>query len=142
MVCVRGAGPTRLTLEPLAAELPDGRQRRIARVRPRSRRQTGRGADRAPTVRSPSRPAAPSATTARPASRASSVYRVRGGGASGSGPIGVVDAHPRTEACWENLGLPRRPRRRPGRSRRDLHRARTTTYGWRWRDGRIPGPGR
>lgn len=28
------------------------------------------------------------------------VYRIRSGAASGSGPIEVVDAHPRTESCW------------------------------------------
>jgi hypothetical protein len=34
------------------------------------------------------------------------VYRVRGGSESGSGPVEVVDAHPRTEACWEDSVYP------------------------------------
>jgi hypothetical protein len=34
------------------------------------------------------------------------VYRVRSGAASGGGPIEVVDAHPRTEACWETSVYP------------------------------------
>ncbi|MFJ4867102.1 M6 family metalloprotease domain-containing protein [Streptomyces sp. NPDC088757] len=34
------------------------------------------------------------------------VYRVRGGTASGDGPVEVVDAHPRTEACWERSVYP------------------------------------
>jgi M6 family metalloprotease-like protein len=29
------------------------------------------------------------------------VYRIRSGAASGGGPIEVVDAHPRSEACWD-----------------------------------------
>ncbi|WP_418957251.1 M6 family metalloprotease domain-containing protein [Streptomyces tritici] len=34
------------------------------------------------------------------------VYRVRGGAASGDGPVEVVDAHPRTEACWDRSVYP------------------------------------
>ncbi|WP_411110204.1 M6 family metalloprotease domain-containing protein [Streptomyces sp. c-19] len=34
------------------------------------------------------------------------VYRVRGGAASGDGPVEVVDAHPRTDACWERSVYP------------------------------------
>ncbi|XCW06618.1 M6 family metalloprotease domain-containing protein [Streptomyces sp. HUAS MG47] len=34
------------------------------------------------------------------------VYRVRGEAASGDGPIEVVDAHPRTEACWDRSVYP------------------------------------
>jgi len=34
------------------------------------------------------------------------VYRVRSGTESGSGPIQVLDAHPRTEACWEDSVYP------------------------------------
>jgi M6 family metalloprotease-like protein len=34
------------------------------------------------------------------------VYRVRGGAESGGGPVEVVDAHPRTEACWEDSVYP------------------------------------
>ncbi|MFE6332647.1 M6 family metalloprotease domain-containing protein [Streptomyces sp. NPDC057806] len=34
------------------------------------------------------------------------VYRVRSGAESGRGPVEVIDAHPRTEACWENSVYP------------------------------------
>jgi hypothetical protein len=34
------------------------------------------------------------------------VYRVRSGTESGSGPVEVVDAHPRTRACWEDSVYP------------------------------------
>ncbi|MGW1670522.1 M6 family metalloprotease domain-containing protein [Streptomyces sp. NPDC002324] len=34
------------------------------------------------------------------------VYRIRGGTESGGGPIEVLDAHPRTEACWEESVYP------------------------------------
>ena len=34
------------------------------------------------------------------------VYRVRGGAASGDGPVEVLDAHPRTEACWDRSVYP------------------------------------
>ncbi|MFB6835477.1 M6 family metalloprotease domain-containing protein [Streptomyces sp. NPDC056361] len=34
------------------------------------------------------------------------VYRVRAGAASGDGPVEVVDAHPRTDACWDRSVYP------------------------------------
>lgn len=34
------------------------------------------------------------------------VYRVHSGAESGHGPIEVIDAHPRTEACWEDSVYP------------------------------------
>ncbi|MFF7449149.1 MULTISPECIES: M6 family metalloprotease domain-containing protein [unclassified Streptomyces] len=34
------------------------------------------------------------------------VYRVHAGSASGGGPVQVIDAHPRTEACWEDSVYP------------------------------------
>ncbi|MET9439915.1 M6 family metalloprotease domain-containing protein [Streptomyces sp. NPDC006610] len=34
------------------------------------------------------------------------VYRVHSGEESGGGPVQVIDAHPRTEACWENSVYP------------------------------------
>ncbi|MCL6669824.1 M6 family metalloprotease domain-containing protein [Streptomyces panaciradicis] len=34
------------------------------------------------------------------------VYRVNGDTASGEGPVQVIDAHPHTEACWENSVYP------------------------------------
>ncbi|WP_215455685.1 M6 family metalloprotease domain-containing protein [Streptomyces sp. ATCC 21386] len=34
------------------------------------------------------------------------VYRIRSGAESGGGPMEVLDAHPRTEACWEESVYP------------------------------------
>ncbi|MFF4269094.1 M6 family metalloprotease domain-containing protein [Streptomyces sp. NPDC001536] len=34
------------------------------------------------------------------------VYRVHAGSPSGGGPVQVIDAHPRTEACWEGSVYP------------------------------------
>ncbi|MFE6283251.1 M6 family metalloprotease domain-containing protein [Streptomyces sp. NPDC057877] len=34
------------------------------------------------------------------------VYRVHSGAESGDGPVQVIDAHPHTEACWENSVYP------------------------------------
>ncbi|WP_328871617.1 M6 family metalloprotease domain-containing protein [Streptomyces sp. NBC_00287] len=34
------------------------------------------------------------------------VYRVRSGAESGRGPVEVIDAHPHTEACWEDSVYP------------------------------------
>jgi hypothetical protein len=34
------------------------------------------------------------------------VYRVRGATESGGGAVQVIDAHPHTEACWENSVYP------------------------------------
>ncbi len=34
------------------------------------------------------------------------VYRVSSGTRSGRGPVEVIDAHPRTEACWEDSVYP------------------------------------
>jgi M6 family metalloprotease-like protein len=34
------------------------------------------------------------------------VYRVRNGAESGGGPVQVIDAHPRSEACWEDSVYP------------------------------------
>lgn len=107
VVCVRGARPTRLTLEPLEAGpgipvqgaagtpafgLGHGVKLAIVRTGPDSAlafeaRGTG-GNDRA-TCR-----------------QGVLVYRVRSGAESGGGPVEVVDAHPHTEACWESSVYP------------------------------------
>ncbi|MER6953954.1 M6 family metalloprotease domain-containing protein [Streptomyces sp. NPDC000618] len=107
VVCVRGPGPTRLTLEPLAAG-PDvpvtrasgapafglGGGAKLAVVR------TGTDSVLAFEARGP-------VGTDRAACRAGIlVYRVSSGARSGRGPVEVVDAHPRTEACWENSVYP------------------------------------
>ncbi|MFF7752610.1 M6 family metalloprotease domain-containing protein [Streptomyces sp. NPDC007971] len=107
VVCVRGAGPTRLTLEPLeagpgvpvqgAAGAPAfglGHGAKLAVVR------TGPDSALAFEARGP-------AGNDRAVCRQGVlVYRVRGGAESGGGPVEVVDAHPRTEACWENSVYP------------------------------------
>ncbi|MFI2497394.1 M6 family metalloprotease domain-containing protein [Streptomyces sp. NPDC018960] len=107
VVCVQGAEPTRLTLEPLAAGpgIPLTRASgspafglgggvKLAVVR------TGVGSALAFEARG-------SVGNDRAACRAGVlVYRVRNGTESGRGPVEVVDAHPRTEACWENSVYP------------------------------------
>jgi M6 family metalloprotease-like protein len=107
VVCVRGAGPARLTLEPLEAGpgipvqgtagapafgLGHGVKLALVRTGPDSvlgfeARGTA-GNDR---------------TSCR---QGVLVYRIRSGAESGGGPIEVVDAHPRTEACWETSVYP------------------------------------
>ncbi|MFD5798107.1 M6 family metalloprotease domain-containing protein [Streptomyces diastatochromogenes] len=107
VVCVRGAGPTRLTLEPLAAgpgaPVPGaagapafglGHGAKLAIVR------TGADSVLAFEARGP-------VGNDRAGCRQGVlVYRVRGGAESGGGPVEVVDAHPHTEACWENSVYP------------------------------------
>ncbi|MEV7153768.1 M6 family metalloprotease domain-containing protein [Streptomyces misionensis] len=107
VMCVRGAGPTRLTLEPLAAGpgipvqgaagasafgLGDGLKLAVVRTGPDSvlavEARTAAGNDR---------------TTCR---EGILVYRVRSGAASGGGPVEVVDAHPHTEACPDDSVYP------------------------------------
>ncbi|MEU8691777.1 M6 family metalloprotease domain-containing protein [Streptomyces sp. NPDC048665] len=107
VVCVRGVRPTRLTLEPLeagpgvpvrdAAGAPAfglGHGVKLAVVR------TGADSALAFEVRS-------AAGNDRAACRQGVlVYRVKSGAQSGGGPVQVVDAHPHTEACWENSVYP------------------------------------
>lgn len=107
VVCVRGAGPTRLTLEPLeagpgipvqgAAGAPAfglGHGVKLALVR------TGPDSTLAFEARGP-------AGNDRAGCRQGVlVYRIRSGAESGGGPVEVVDAHPHTEACWENSVYP------------------------------------
>ncbi|MEU6067195.1 M6 family metalloprotease domain-containing protein [Streptomyces sp. NPDC047082] len=103
VACVQGAGPTRLTLEPLAAGpgtpvaaasgapafgLGDGTKLAVVRT----------GADSALAFEARG-PAGNDHATCR---EGVLVYRVRGEAASGGGPVEVVDAHPHTEACWED----------------------------------------
>ncbi|CAL9429986.1 hypothetical protein SUDANB58_02028 [Streptomyces sp. enrichment culture] len=107
VVCVAGPRPARLTLEPLgagpgvpvtgAAGMPSfglGRGVKLAVVR------TGADSVLAFEVRGP----VGNDTAACEAGVL--VYRVRGGAASGGGPVEVIDAHPRTEACWEGSVYP------------------------------------
>lgn len=108
VVCVRSKRSTVLTLEPLAAGpgvpvqgaagapafgLGHGTKLALVRTGPDSvlafEARGGAGNDRAACR------------------EGVLVYRVRGGPESGGGPVEVVDAHPHTEACWENSVYPR-----------------------------------
>ncbi|MGW8718278.1 M6 family metalloprotease domain-containing protein [Streptomyces althioticus] len=105
--CVQEGGPVRLTLEPLgagqgtpvtgAAGAPSfglGSGTKLAVVR------TGADSALAFEVRGPfgnDRAACRSGVL---------VYRVSSGTRSGRGPVEVIDAHPRTEACWEDSVYP------------------------------------
>ncbi|MFC8142166.1 M6 family metalloprotease domain-containing protein [Streptomyces paradoxus] len=105
--CVQDAGPARLTLEPLAAGpgVPTtgtagapafglGRGTKLAVVR------TGPDSVLAFEARGPV------GNDVAACRQGVLVYRVRGGAQSGGGPIEVIDAHPRTDACWEDSVYP------------------------------------
>ncbi|KOT44730.1 peptidase M6 [Streptomyces caelestis] len=105
--CVQEAGPVRLTLEPLgagpgtpvtgAAGAPSfglGRGTKLAVVR------TGPDSVLAFEARGPV------GNDTRACRQGVLVYKVRSGTRSGRGPIEVVDAHPRTEACWADSVYP------------------------------------
>lgn len=107
VACVRGTEPTRLTLEPMgagpgspvasAAGAPAfglGRGTKLAVVRT--------GADSALAFEA----RGPVGNDAAVCRQGVLVYRVRSGAMSGGGPVRVIDAHPRTEACWENSVYP------------------------------------
>ncbi|WP_172383973.1 M6 family metalloprotease domain-containing protein [Streptomyces sp. MNP-20] len=95
VVCVRGGGPRRLTLEPLAAPARGGvGGTKLAVVR------TGRGSAVAVEARGPA------GNDHATCSEGVLVYRVHSDTASGRGPVEVVDAHPRTEACWSESVYP------------------------------------
>lgn len=107
VMCVRGAGSTRLTLEPLEAgpEIPAlgtagapafglGHGVKLAIVR------TGPDSALGFEARGP-------AGNDRAGCRQGVlVYRIRSGAESGGGPVEVVDAHPHTEGCWEDSVYP------------------------------------
>ncbi|MEU8029710.1 M6 family metalloprotease domain-containing protein [Streptomyces sp. NPDC049099] len=107
VMCVHGAGPTRLTLEPLeagpgipvrgAAGTPAfglGHGLKLAIVR------TGPDSALGFEARGP-------AGNDRAGCRQGVlVYRIRSGAESGGGPVEVVDAHPHTEGCWEDSVYP------------------------------------
>ncbi|MEV5335291.1 M6 family metalloprotease domain-containing protein [Streptomyces werraensis] len=105
--CVQEGGPVRLTLEPLgagpgtpvtgAAGAPSfglGRGTKLAVVR------TGADTALAFEVRGP---VGNDHAACRPGVL---VYRVSSGTRSGRGPVEVIDAHPHTEACWEDSVYP------------------------------------
>ncbi|MFB7493996.1 M6 family metalloprotease domain-containing protein [Streptomyces sp. NPDC056161] len=104
--CVQGTAPTRLTLEPLGAgEAPAGAAAgspafglgggvKLAVVR------TGPDSALAFEARGPAGP------DHGICHQGVLVYRVHSAAASGDGPVEVVDAHPRTEGCWEGSVYP------------------------------------
>ncbi|MGW3356493.1 M6 family metalloprotease domain-containing protein [Streptomyces bungoensis] len=107
VACVRGTAPVRLTLEPLAAgpgvpvqgtagapAFGLGHGTKLAVVR------TGPDAELAFEARGR---AGNDRATCR---EGILVYRVHSGAESGGGPVEVVDAHPDSEACWENSVYP------------------------------------
>lgn len=100
VACVRGPEPRRLTLEPLEAGPGNagifglGRGTKLAVVR------TGTDSALAFEARGAL------GNDAAVCRQGILVYRVRSGAASGGGPIQVIDAHPHTEACWENSVYP------------------------------------
>ncbi|MFF4500134.1 M6 family metalloprotease domain-containing protein [Streptomyces sp. NPDC001401] len=107
VVCVREAGVTRLTLEPLGAG--PGIPVRGAAGPPAFR--LGHGVKLAVVRTGPDTVLAfeargPVGNDAAACRSGILVYRVRGGAQSGGGPIEVIDAHPHTEACWENSVYP------------------------------------
>ncbi|HET9380331.1 MAG TPA: peptidase M6, partial [Streptomyces sp.] len=107
VACVRGPGAARISLEPLgagpgvpvrgAAGAPLfglGRGTKLAVVR------TGADSVLAFEARGPV------GNDAEVCRAGVLVYRVRGGTQSGGGPVEVLDAHPGSEACWENSVYP------------------------------------
>ncbi|MFF6913127.1 M6 family metalloprotease domain-containing protein [Streptomyces sp. NPDC012466] len=105
--CVQDAGPTRLTLEPLAAG-PGGPMTGTAGAQAFG---LGRGTKLAVVRTGPDSVLAfeargPVGNDVAACRQGVLVYRVRGGAQSGGGPIEVIDAHPRTEACWEDSVYP------------------------------------
>ncbi|MEU1317387.1 M6 family metalloprotease domain-containing protein [Streptomyces tibetensis] len=105
--CVQDAGSARLTLEPLTAgpgapvagaagaqAFGLGRGTKLAVVR------TGLDSVLAFEARGPV------GNDAAACRQGVLVYRVRGGAQSGGGPIQVIDAHPHTDACWEDSVYP------------------------------------
>ncbi|WP_395570858.1 M6 family metalloprotease domain-containing protein [Streptomyces sp. BK79] len=107
VACVRGGGPTRLTLEPLGA----GPGVEVAGAAGAPAFGLGRGTKLAVVRTGPDSVLAfeargPVGNDAAACRAGVLVYRVRSGAQSGGGPVEVVDAHPRTEACWEDSVYP------------------------------------
>ncbi|MFF1506175.1 M6 family metalloprotease domain-containing protein [Streptomyces sp. NPDC058326] len=96
VACVQGTAPRMVTLEPTDTPPPSGGTlgTRLAVVRTgpdtvlavEARTDTGNNADTC--------------------TEGVLVYRVHGAAASGDGPVEVIDAHPRTEACWDRSVYP------------------------------------
>ncbi|CAM5227340.1 M6 family metalloprotease domain-containing protein [Streptomyces fumanus] len=107
VACVRGSGPVRLTLEPLGA----GPQAPVTGAAGAPAFGLGRGTKLA-VVRTGAGDALAFEARGRVGNDGAAcragvlVYRVRSGAESGRGPIRVIDAHPETEACWEESVYP------------------------------------
>ncbi|MFF5359273.1 M6 family metalloprotease domain-containing protein [Streptomyces scabiei] len=125
VTCVRGAGSTRLTMEAVGAgpggvydgeaeaEAGDGGAGAVGAVAPAGvpAPGAGRGTKLAVVRTGPDSALAIEArgavgNDAAVCTQGVLVYRIRGGTESGSGPIEVLDAHPRTEACWDESVYP------------------------------------
>ncbi|MDW4910607.1 M6 family metalloprotease domain-containing protein [Streptomyces sp. ADMS] len=118
VVCVRGGGSSRLTLESLGAHpaatayaraYADDEGRTGVAGAPVFGQGSGvklavvrTGVDRALAFEARGATGNDSTTC----TQGVLVYRVHGGAESGGGPVEVVDAHPRTEACWEDSVYP------------------------------------
>jgi M6 family metalloprotease-like protein len=107
VVCVRGPGPTRLTLEPLGA----GPGVPVARASGAPAFGLGHGVKLAVVRTGPHSVLAfeargPVGVDGAVCRSGILVYRVSGDARSGRGPVEVIDAHPGTEACWENSVYP------------------------------------
>ena len=127
VVCVRGAGPDRLTLEPRRRR-PGGAGRRRG---PRPRRPSGSAAasssrwcrtGRRQRARHRGRARAGRQRPARPAATGILVYRVRSGARVRRRPGRGRRRPPAHRGLLGRVGLPA-ARRRPDRPRRELHRA-------------------
>jgi M6 family metalloprotease-like protein len=113
VVCVRESGVTRLTLEPLGAAPGMPATTGLAGPQPYGPPAVapGRGVKLAVVRTGPDRVLAfeargPVGNDAATCRAGVLVYRVRGSAESGDGPVQVLDAHPHTEACWENSVYP------------------------------------
>ncbi|KFG03353.1 M6 family metalloprotease domain-containing protein [Streptomyces sp. LBUM 1478] len=123
VTCVRGAGSTRLTMEAVGAgpggaydgeaAAGGGGAGAVGGVAPAGipAPGAGRGTKLAVVRTGPDSALAIEArgavgNDAAVCTQGVLVYRIRGGTESGSGPVEVVDAHPRTEACWDESVYP------------------------------------
>ncbi|WP_405644596.1 M6 family metalloprotease domain-containing protein [Streptomyces sp. NBC_00019] len=109
VACVQG--PTRLTLEPLGAGAGAGAGVVAAGAAGAASFGLGRGTKLAVVRTGPdsalgfeARGAVGNDTST--CREGVLVYRVNAGSPSGGGPVQVIDAHPRTEACWEGSVYP------------------------------------
>ncbi|MFJ2236853.1 M6 family metalloprotease domain-containing protein [Streptomyces sp. NPDC087859] len=109
VACVRGS--TRLTLEPLGAGVGAGVGVGAAGTAGAASFGLGRGTKLAVVRTGPDSALGFEARGAVGNDTATCregvlVYRVNAGSPSGGGPVQVLDAHPRTEACWEGSVYP------------------------------------